>query len=218
METATPAEVSEAKAVSSSAVEAQKSPERKRRILDISEKDLLEIAGEKKLQEVVNEIVLGNADAAKVLLRDIFARTDIDLKHLNNVLEKFGYTPAQFMKEWAETLHEQSFKVIKQWVDQLSRNWLNKNISWWDKLKANPMAHAKLAAVNFLPSVVLAGGIGLAVASGGASTVTRGAVVGGTAGLLRGLKAKVGSIKGWFGAKKENARDETSFRRCPFFP
>jgi len=188
--------------------EVSKSSERKRRILDIPEKDLLEIVGEKKLHEVVSEIILGNADAAKVLMKDIFSRKDIDLKKMNGVFEKFGYTPVQFMKEWADTLHVRAFEVAKQWVEQMSRNWLNQNIKSWDKIKENPVAQAKLWAVNILPFAVLAGSVGALVVTAGASHVARGAVVGGASGLLRGLKAKVGSVKGWFEKRKEKANKE----------
>ena len=188
--------------------EVLESSEKKRRILDIPERDLLEIVGEKKLHEVVNEIILGNADVAMVLMKDIFSRKDIDLKHLNSVLEKFGYTPVQFMKEWAETLHVRAFEATKQWVEQMSRNWLNKNIKLWDKLKENPMAHAKLMAVNILPFAALGGSIGVLVATGGGTHIARGAIVGGATGLLRGLKAKVGSVRGWFEKRKEKAREQ----------
>ena len=189
---------------------APKSSERKKRVVDIKENDLLEIIGEKKLQEVVNEIILGNIDVAGILLKDIFSRKDLDEAALKKTLAGFDYTPDEFKKAWVENLHKHSFEMIKKWVEQMSRNWLNKNINLWDKFKENPAAHLKLAAINILPFAVLGGSVGLLLSTGGASSAVRGAAVGGATGLLRGLKNKVDGIRGWFNKRKENANQEIS--------
>ncbi|TAN33847.1 hypothetical protein EPN28_01250 [Patescibacteria group bacterium] len=191
--------------------EPEPEPRPVKKIIDIKETALLELMKPHKLQEVVNQLIQGNAAVAETLFSNIFARDDVDLERLREVVGQDGYTSEEFKNLWLEQLHKRPFRMIKDNLEQMTRNFIAQNTGKIEKI-IQKLPAAKAIILQALPYLAIAGaGFFAALTGGGIIGLT---AAGAASGLWRGISKKVEGVRGWISKKTKQFKQKGDEREA----
>jgi hypothetical protein len=165
----------------------------RRRIIDISPKELAEVLSSEQIQGVLKNIALATTDKERTYALDVFQNlfnAANSLESIRSVLVQSGYTPEEFVQSWRDSLAAEIFATFQSWIQNEMRKKIESSEYSFleqleDRVKAGFWEQAKVALKKNIPAVAIAvGGTAAIVASGGTAVVGA-AISTGVAGMVR---------------------------------